>query len=535
MSISTEKCTDTFFAIAAGVAASCQWPLFSETEVEVIYGLAAISATLNTDYTITLDTVNYNTFTVTPTAAFITKINNLIAADPTEQNYMLVRRVMPNTIAVTPDSARNPGFLQRELERMIMRFQGYTEKLQRVLLLPPNVAGDPVVDYTLDPPEEGAALVWEGNKLVPGPTADDIENAEGFAGTAQAASDQAQVYAQQAFQNYKGTSNTNLVVATGAKTFNNVVNGALLDTTMFALFASASEPTKYMYGQITARTANSITANITAIGAAGTKADWIITLSSVQGVQGLPGAPGAGTGDVVAANNFSEYAAALPAARTGLGLGTGSDVTFNKLLLNALTNFLTFAAGAANKGIMTMAALTATRTWSFPDKSGTVAMTSDIPSGTVTAVDVSYTTSDSATVMTPTTAAWTSFVMNTTNKNNVVGATSVAGTVILPAGDYLYNYGMTVENITSSQGAAVATRLRNITDGTTIADSVINNRLGLYVGQRQSKNGSFTLAGTKTIELQYFFQATGAPRIGSNYPSCGESNVSWANAVFEKV
>jgi hypothetical protein len=59
---------------------------------------------------------------------------------------------------------------------------------------------------------------------------------------------------------------------------------------------------------------------------------------------------------------------------------TGASPTFAALNLNAATNQIVLDADGTYTGTITMAALgTASRTWTFPDKTGTVAMTSDIP------------------------------------------------------------------------------------------------------------------------------------------------------------
>ncbi|MDV3197473.1 MAG: hypothetical protein Q8884_02705 [Sweet potato little leaf phytoplasma] len=79
MAIATETVAVEFFNVQAGVAVPCDFPLFDADEALVIYGKNALVAVLNVDYTVMLNGVdNFNTFTVTPLAPLIAKINALI-------------------------------------------------------------------------------------------------------------------------------------------------------------------------------------------------------------------------------------------------------------------------------------------------------------------------------------------------------------------------------------------------------------------------------------------------------------------------
>lgn len=144
MSISTEKTADTFLDIIAATPINCDWPLFAEDEVQVIYGSAAIVAELNVDYTVTLDAPNYNTFTVTPLTALINKINELISEDEEdiEINYVTIRRVLDYETPVETESVRQTAFIKREFERTAMRFQQLAEQIARALLFPASEVGD---------------------------------------------------------------------------------------------------------------------------------------------------------------------------------------------------------------------------------------------------------------------------------------------------------------------------------------------------------------------------------------------------------
>src|SRR4051812_44572888 len=98
MSISTDKTAETFYDVVEAIPLNCDFPLYAAGEVQVVYGYDSLVATLNTDYLVELDVINYDTFTVTPKAALIAKIDALIAADllSVEVNYVTVRRSLSN-------------------------------------------------------------------------------------------------------------------------------------------------------------------------------------------------------------------------------------------------------------------------------------------------------------------------------------------------------------------------------------------------------------------------------------------------------
>lgn len=144
MALATDKIAETFLDIVASTPIDCDWPLYSETEVVVIYGQAALEAVYPSDYTVDLSPPNYDQFTITPTAALLTKINNLIAASPTtEINYITVRRVIGNLTSVTPETVRGVAYLSREVERLWMGIQQVAENVGRSLSYSrKEIAGD---------------------------------------------------------------------------------------------------------------------------------------------------------------------------------------------------------------------------------------------------------------------------------------------------------------------------------------------------------------------------------------------------------
>lgn len=54
MAVATEKTSDTFDSITAGVPINCDWPMYEDTDVVVVYGNQSLVAVMNTDYTVTL-------------------------------------------------------------------------------------------------------------------------------------------------------------------------------------------------------------------------------------------------------------------------------------------------------------------------------------------------------------------------------------------------------------------------------------------------------------------------------------------------
>lgn len=191
MAISTEVVARRYLDIVAGVEIAVDYPLYEDTDVFVLYGNAALVAVLNTDYTVELG-LDFNTFTVTPTAALLAKINALIAGDPTEINYITVRRELNMLTESTPANVRYTPFTAREFDRTAMRFQQINERLLRSVSLPPSLIG--IGGGILLPvPEPGKALIWNaaGDNLENGPDANQIEAAQGYANAAAASASDA--------------------------------------------------------------------------------------------------------------------------------------------------------------------------------------------------------------------------------------------------------------------------------------------------------------------------------------------------------
>jgi len=194
MAIAVETVAVRVLNVQTGVEVPVNMPLFAADEVFVYYGKASLLAEYNVDYTVTLDAPNFNTFTITPLSSLLTKINDLINEDDTEINYVTIRRTLDNTTEATSAGVRHTPFTAREFERTIMRFQQITERLNRALVLSPNFVGDEsLLELQEVLPNRTLQTDMSGTRIVPGPTADEVANAQEYANAAIDARNAAQV------------------------------------------------------------------------------------------------------------------------------------------------------------------------------------------------------------------------------------------------------------------------------------------------------------------------------------------------------
>lgn len=132
MVVATETVTRRYEDVAVGVEISVDIPAFEASDVYVYYGNSALVAAQGTDYTVAL-AGDFNTFTVTPTASLIAKIDALISADPGEVNAITVRRVLDYLTDATPAGVRYTPFTSKEFDRNAMRDQQLADSLTRTL------------------------------------------------------------------------------------------------------------------------------------------------------------------------------------------------------------------------------------------------------------------------------------------------------------------------------------------------------------------------------------------------------------------
>lgn len=194
MVVSVETVAKRYEDVAAGVPISVTIPAYEASDIYVYYGSASLLAVQVTDYTVELGG-DFETFTITPTASLIAKIDALIAADPTEENYITVRRALDYKTDATPDGVRYTPFTSREFDRNAMRDAQLAEKLARALVLSPNFVGDePLLELQSVEPGRALTVNDAGTAIIPGPNAADIADAQANAEIAAAAAAAAALY-----------------------------------------------------------------------------------------------------------------------------------------------------------------------------------------------------------------------------------------------------------------------------------------------------------------------------------------------------
>lgn len=126
-----------------------------------------------------------------------------------------------------------------------------------------------------------------------------------------------------------------------------------------------------------------------------------------------------------------------------------------------------------------------------------------------------------------TVGTWTQRETNTIVLNEISGASLAANVITLPAGTYKVTGYQIFSGVSDFQ-----TRLRNTADNVTVALGACGSTAGGgNVALESSINGKFTLAASKTLEIQYYVDAGG--NLGRDVNS-GEQNV-FSDLMIEKV
>lgn len=187
MAVAVNKVAQQFLNVQAGVAIPVAMQVFEASDIRVIYGITSQIAVQNVDYTIS-QANDFNTFTIVPTASLIAKINALIIADPSEQNYITVRRELDLLTESTAALSRYTTFTSREHDRSAMRDQQLNDRLNRSLQLGERFVTDsPLLTLAELEPDRVLMVDPTGTQLVAGPNANEIENAQAYAERAEAA------------------------------------------------------------------------------------------------------------------------------------------------------------------------------------------------------------------------------------------------------------------------------------------------------------------------------------------------------------
>lgn len=483
MAISTTKTSDTFYDIVASVDIDCDWPLYAEDEVKVIYGQASLEAVLNVDFTVTLAPDDYDTFVITPTASLLTKINDLITADPTNEiNYVTIRRVLENTTTVQPETVRLTPFLSREIERVHMKLQQLEEEMQRSVVLPPKAVGAADERYFIDTPEDGKASVWDeaSRTFVPGPTSDEITNAQGYATSAEASAVSAAATLAQVQTLYDNFDDRYLGVKSSDPAVDNdgdpLTDGALYFNT---------------------------TSNLMRIYDLGGTAWNNVTTSVLPGsIDTAELADGAVTSDKIDAG-------AVSTAKVADGA-----VTYVKLAAAALASLSDLVAGTASK-IVTAASFKA---WV------------DARKGEV--FHIQHVEAQGVDGGTANNATYNVRPLNTTVRNGITGASLASNQITLPAG----TYEISAKGHTYATGESFL-RLYNVTDAadTGIKGLNANARVATPTWATATLTGQLTIAATKVLRLDHYTSgAQTSNGLGSALNVAGRDEV-YAEVLIRKV
>lgn len=158
-------------------------PAFEAADIYVYYGSTSELAVQGVDYTVLIN-LDFLTFIITPTTSLTDKIDALIAADPTETNFITVRRRLDLLTDATAPSVRNTQFTSDELDRTAMRFQQLEERLNRAIVLAERFVGD-APQLQLDAVLANTALVFndDATAIVPGPSISAIAYANAIGAT----------------------------------------------------------------------------------------------------------------------------------------------------------------------------------------------------------------------------------------------------------------------------------------------------------------------------------------------------------------
>ena len=117
---------------------------------------------------------------------------------------------------------------------------------------------------------------------------------------------------------YTATSTSSVAIGLGSVTVTTQA-GLAYQLGARTRIVSASAPTNWMEGQVTAYSGANLTVNVDLVNGTGTFGNWNISIAGVKGDTGPPGAAGAGSGDMLRSNNLSDVLD-VPTSRNNLGL-----------------------------------------------------------------------------------------------------------------------------------------------------------------------------------------------------------------------
>lgn len=174
MSVSTERVSQKYYNVATGVAISVDIPCKDAAHVYVYWGKASTLAVQGSDYAVDLAD-DYGSFTVTPTSALLAKINNAIAANPADVNTITVRRRVPITTDITPETVRFRERVSDEFDLTVMRLQQMSGDAGHVVRVPDDETGDAVLPVADDRSLRVAGYDGGGNPAVAATTLEQLD------------------------------------------------------------------------------------------------------------------------------------------------------------------------------------------------------------------------------------------------------------------------------------------------------------------------------------------------------------------------
>lgn len=248
-----------------------------------------------------------------------------------------------------------------------------------------------------------------------------------------------------------------------------------------------------------------------------------VTMATLEGAQVFTGA--------VTAASFSGpltgNASTATALATGRTLSITGDLTWTSPTFDGSGNVTaagTLAASGATAGTYGGSGTAAQVT---VDAKGRVTAASSVGLAPLWAQFRYQAGSGVANTETLTQNTWVRRTLNTTVANTIPSVALASNQLSLPAGTYRVVVATTAY---SASGGGLLTRIRNITDSTTLA---LSSAGALWATFAQSGMvAEFTLAGTKTVEVQSYSNAPGTT--GGFPTTSGESEI-YVDIFIEKV
>ncbi len=296
MAVSNENNIKRYAGNGSQTVFPYDFKIFAETDLVVLkYTIAdgtKVTLALTTDYTVSGIGVD--------AGGNVT----LTGAAPSSLYKIIIYRELPLT--QTMDLVESASFPAENVEaahdRSVMIAQQQQEQIDRSIKIDEAQTG---VDLTLPMPVAKKGLKWndDGDAIVN--TNEDIDD---LAVQSEAARDAA-VVAQNAAQasavaaaasavaasgaSLIGTSTTSFLIGTGSKTFT-TQTGKMFQAGQFVMIVDTSNPSNWMFGQVTSYSGTTLIVNVLGVGGSGTISSWNIIVSGTAGATGSTGAAGDG-------------------------------------------------------------------------------------------------------------------------------------------------------------------------------------------------------------------------------------------------